>query len=143
VDEVVRPALEAGKTVVSDRFLDSSLAYQGIARGLGLDEIYRMSEWATKGVVPDLVFLLSVDPEEGLRRAGTDRDRLEQERGGFHARVALAYSELATRYPKRFVVVDASASPEEVHRSIVTAFEQRAPGRTAGAGGEGQQGVPR
>jgi len=69
VKEVIEPALKAGKIVVSDRFLDSSLAYQGAARGLGIEQILQISEWATGGLLPDLVFYLSVDPQEGLARS--------------------------------------------------------------------------
>lgn len=124
VSEVIKPALQAGKVVVSDRFVDSSLAYQGLARGLGVDEIYRISEWATEGVVPDLVLYMKVDHSAGLRRVGRDRDRIEREDGDFHRRVADAYLELAARYPRRFVVLDASGSQEQVHQAIVDAFEK-------------------
>lgn len=123
VAEVIRPALAAGKVVVSDRYIDSSLAYQGLARGLGIDEIYRISEWATGGLLPDLVLYLRVDPDAGLRRVGTQRDRIESEASDFHDRVGTAYLELARRYPKRFVVIDASGSQSEVHKAIVDAFE--------------------
>lgn len=123
VAEVIRPQLEAGKVVVSDRFIDSSLAYQGIARGLGLEDIYRISEWAIGGLLPDLVLYLKVDPAAGLRRVGAARDRIEQEDAAFHDRVATAYMELARRYPKRFVVIDAGRSQAEVHQSIVETFE--------------------
>ncbi|MDQ4064659.1 MAG: dTMP kinase, partial [Actinomycetota bacterium] len=125
VAEVIRPQLEAGKVVVSDRFIDSSLAYQGIARGLGIEDIYRISEWAIGGLLPDLVIYLQVDPAAGLRRVGATRDRIEQEDAAFHDRVATAYLELARRYPKRFVVIDAGRSQAEVHEAVVEAFEER------------------
>ncbi len=125
VNEVIRPALEAGKVVVSDRFVDSSLAYQGLARGLGLEEIYRLSEWATGGLLPDVVFYLKLDPEEGLRRVEGEPDRIENEAGDFHRRVSSAYSELAARYPHRFVVLDASRPQSDVHKELITALENR------------------
>lgn len=125
VAEVIRPALEAGKVVVSDRFVDSSLAYQGLARGLGLEEIYRISEWATEGLLPDVVIYLKLDPEEGLRRVDGERDRIESEEADFHRKVSSAYLELASRYPHRFVVLDASRPPSEVHRDVIAALEER------------------
>lgn len=125
VAEVIAPALEQGKVVVSDRFVDSSLAYQGIARGLGLEEIYQMSKWATSGVVPDLVFFLELDPDAGLSRAGAEKDRIEAETVAFHAKVATAYKELAARYPDRFVVVAADRPPSEIHAEVVEHFESR------------------
>ncbi len=125
VSEVIKPALEAGKVVVSDRFVDSSLAYQGIARGLGLDEIYRVSEWATGGILPDLVFFLKIDAQEGLGRVPGDHDRLERETADFHRRVADAYVMLAKRFSQRFVVIDASKSPEHVHRQVVETYRSR------------------
>jgi dTMP kinase len=131
VAEVIKPALDAGKIVVSDRFVDSSLAYQGLARGLGLDEVYRISEWATGGVMPDLVFYLQVDPEKGLDRVPTEKDRIEQEGGDFHSRVDRAYKDLADHFPERFFVVDAGASPDEVHKVVVAAYQDRAADRLA------------
>jgi dTMP kinase len=123
---VVKPSLDAGKIVVSDRFLDSSLAYQGLARGLGLDRIYELSEWATGGLVPDLVFYMKLDPEEGLKRIGNGTDRIESEEGDFHHRVAAAYGELARRYPGRFIVLDASRNAGEIAHDIQMAFLERA-----------------
>ena len=128
VAEIIKPSLDQGKIVVSDRFIDSSLAYQGLARGLGLEEIYRLSEFATSGLLPDIVFYMRVDPEEGLRRVGESRDRIEQEGPGFHQRVGAAYLEIAQRYPRRFVVLDAARSQAEVHADIVAAFEERTAG---------------
>jgi dTMP kinase len=125
-NEVIVPALKAGKVVVSDRFVDSSLAYQGLARGLGLEEIYRISEWATGGLLPDLVFFLSVDPQAGLQRTAGEKDRIENAGEDFHDKVKAAYLQLAKRFPARFVVVDAARSKSEVHADIVNIYEQRA-----------------
>ncbi len=117
VEEVIRPALERGAIVLSDRFLDSSLAYQGLARGLGIHEVLQVNQWAVGEVMPDLVFLLDTDPGVGLRRSGTT-DRIEREGTDFHTRVRRAYRELARRYPSRFVIVDASEEPDEVEEEI-------------------------
>ena len=125
VADVIKPALDAGKVVVSDRFVDSSLAYQGIARGLGLDEIYGISEWATSATIPDLVFFLKVDPREGLARVPGEHDRIEKETEEFHHAVNDAYAKLAKRYRSRFVVVDASRLPDDVHQQIVKAYRER------------------
>ncbi|MDQ3915701.1 MAG: dTMP kinase [Actinomycetota bacterium] len=125
VAELIRPALEAGKIVVSDRFVDSSLAYQGMARDLGLEEVYRISKWATGDLMPDVVFFLSMDSRLGLRRIDADPDRIELEDSSFHDRVGAAYLELARRYPDRFVVLDANRPQAEVHQDVVEAFEAR------------------
>lgn len=125
VAEVIRPALEAGKIVVSDRFVDSSLAYQGVARELGLEEVYRISKWATGDLMPDVVFFLSMESRLGLRRIDGDPDRIEQEASAFHDKVGAAYLELARRYPDRFVVLDANRPQSEVHQDVVEAFEAR------------------
>ena len=125
VAEVIRPALDSGKMVISDRFVDSSLAYQGIARGLGLDEIYKLSEWATEGLVPDVVFYMKLDPKVGLERKGGTPDRIESEDHNFHVRVSDAYAQIAKRYPRRFVVLDASRPQADVHRDVIAAFEER------------------
>lgn len=125
VAQVIRPALDAGKIVVSDRYVDSSLAYQGLARGLGLNEILSLSSWATGGLLPDLVFFLNVDADSGLERSTGEPDRLEREGDDFHRRVNAAYLELAERWPGRFVVVDASRSEAEVHADVVKAFKKR------------------
>jgi dTMP kinase len=129
VAEIIRPALTKGQIVISDRFIDSSLAYQGHARGLGIEEIMDISVWGTTGLLPDLVFYLRVAPDVGLGRKSEERDRIEGEDGDFHLRVANAYEELARRFPDRFVVVDADRPPSEVHREIVEIFEERRRGR--------------
>ncbi|HEX2294061.1 MAG TPA: dTMP kinase [Actinomycetota bacterium] len=128
VAEVIRPALEAGKIVVSDRFIDSSLAYQGVARDLGLEEVYRISRWATDDLMPDVVFFLSMDSRLGLRRIDGNPDRIELEDSAFHDKVGAAYLELAQRYPDRFVVLDANRPQSEVHQDVVDAFEARTSG---------------
>lgn len=124
VAQVIRPALDAGKAVICDRYLDSSLAYQGFGRGLGAEDIYRLNIWATDECVPDLVILLDVDPEVGLARAGGVRDRIEQEELAFHQAVADGFRQLAKQYPSRFAVIDASQSveavTEAVHKAVYT-----------------------
>ncbi len=125
VAQVIEPALKEGKIVLSDRFIDSSLAYQGLARGLGLEEIFDISKWATGGVMPDLVLYLKVDPSTGLARIEGDVDRLEKEDPAFHERVSIAYRKLTKKYPDRIVVVDANRSPAEVHDEIVKAVEEK------------------
>jgi dTMP kinase len=124
VAEVIRPALDAGKIVVSDRYVDSSLVYQGLARGLGVDQIYRISEWATQGLLPDIVFYMKIDARVALRRVDRELDRIELEDRNFHLRVEEGYLELARRFPGRFVILDATGTPEEVHERIVAAFEK-------------------
>lgn len=117
VVSVIRPALEKGKVVICDRYIDSSLAYQGIGRGLGEPDVLSLSAWATQGLFPDLVVLLNIDPEEGLERSAGD-DRFELEGEEFHARVADAFLRIAEEHPERVVVIDARAQPHEVHERV-------------------------
>jgi dTMP kinase len=98
VAEVIRPALARGAVVVSDRYVPSSLAYQGVARGLGVDEIVRLSEWATRGLEPDLVIVLDVPADEAARRRAGPQDRIEREPDSFRAAVNEAYRDLAARF---------------------------------------------
>src|SRR5207253_5658342 len=91
VATVIRPALEAGKVVLSDRYVDSSLAYQGVARGLGEQDVLTLNVWATQGLFPDLVLLFHLEPEIGLSRSEDDPDRIEAEGEAFHAKVADAF----------------------------------------------------
>ena len=132
VSEVIAPALAEGKIVVSDRFVDSSLAYQGLARGLGLDEIYDISKWATGGLLPDIVFYMKVDPDVGLSRLDRDADRIESEGQSFHEAVSIAYRKLAKRFPDRFVVLDASGLASGLHEQVVQVLEERAADYLAG-----------
>ncbi len=119
-ERVIRPALEAGRTVVSDRFSDSSVAYQGAARGLGVGEVISLCDAATDGLWPDLTLLLRVDPETGLGRAGGE-DRFEAEGLELQRAVAEAYEEIAVIASDRVVVIDASGSVEEVHERVMAA----------------------
>lgn len=125
VHEVIAPALAEGRVVLSDRYVDSSLAYQGAARDLGVDEILRISNWATGDLLPHVVVYLDVDPAVGLGRSGDTRDRMEQQAETFHARVRRAYLDLAKRWPGRFVVVDATRSADVVHAEVVDLLEVR------------------
>jgi dTMP kinase len=102
----VRPSLKDGLIVVLDRYIDSSLAYQGCARGLGIDAVLEVNQRATDGLLPDLTLLLRDDPEGAARRPGGPPDRLEAEGRSLQARVAEGYEELARRYPERIVALD-------------------------------------
>ena len=121
VATVVRPALARGAVVISDRYVDSSLAYQGAGRTLPVQEISWLSAWATGGLKPDLVVLLDVDPGVGLGRVdarGQGTDRLESESRAFHERVRYAFLDLAAADPKRYLVLDAARPPAEITRDI-------------------------
>jgi dTMP kinase len=118
VSETVRPALERDAVVICDRYIDSSLAYQGLARGLGEDDVLHLNEWATDELLPDLVILLHLDAERGLERLEGDPDRMESEDVSFHRKVGEAYLHLAREYPSRFAVVDASGTKEQVHTQV-------------------------
>jgi dTMP kinase len=125
VDELVRPALARGADVVCDRFLDSSLAYQGIARGLGADAVLELNRIATGGLVPDRTFLLLLDPSRALGRSSGRPDRIEQEGAAFLERVDGAYRELAGRFPDRIVCLDASLPVDAL--ALKVRVELRAP----------------
>jgi dTMP kinase len=117
VEEVIRPALERGAVVVCDRYVDSSLAYQGIARGLGVEAVLQLNLTVTGGLLPDVTFLLLVDPEVAAAR-WTDADRLEREGDALQAKVDAAYRELAERFPERIVTVDGARDPDEIAREV-------------------------
>ena len=118
VAAVVRPALERGEVVISDRYIDSSLAYQGAGRDLAVDEVAEVSNWATAGLLPDLTVLLDVDPEVGLRRLDAPADRLETEPMAFHRRVREQFLAIAARDAARYLVVDAN-EPVDVAQSVI------------------------
>ncbi len=127
VAEVIRPALDAGKTVISDRYVDSSLAYQGYGRGLPLDGLFKVAALATGGLRPDLTLFLDVAVETGLARVGGrgGRDRLEAEVVEFHERVREGYLALMQRDPKRWLRVDALGSADEVADRVRQTVEER------------------
>lgn len=120
--EKVEPALSQGMIVLCDRFIDSSLAYQGYARGIGMDEVLSINMFATEGRFPDYTFYLDVEPETGLARIaaslGREVNRLDMEALQFHHRVREGYKKIADMYPSRIVVIDAEKSPEEVAMAI-------------------------
>jgi dTMP kinase len=124
VSRVIRPALEAGKIVVADRFADSSVAYQGGARGLGTSHVLSLTDTVIDGLWPDLTLLLKVDPEVGLGRAKSD-DRFEAEGLDLQRAVAEAYEEIAMIASDRVVVLDGSGSAEEVHARVMEAVAAR------------------
>ena len=127
--EKVWPALKEGKIVICDRYLDSSLAYQGGARGLGVENILNVNNFATEGTFPDLTLLFDIDPKIGLARiaanANREVNRLDLEKLDFHNKVRNTFLELAKRYPERFIVIDASKSREEVADATLKAMLSR------------------
>ena len=127
--EKVIPSLKEGKLVLCDRFIDSSLAYQGGAREIGIDNVYNMNLFATEGMLPDLTILFDIKPEEGLARiaANSQREvnRLDVEKLAFHNKVRDSFHELAKKFPERFVIIDASKSPDEVFEESYKAIEDR------------------
>ena len=121
------PSLKEGKMVLCDRFLDSSLAYQGYARGIGIDKVYEMNQFATKGVEPDLTLFFDLDPEEGLRRIAANNNRevnrLDVEKLSFHQKVREGFLLLAKKFPHRFVVIDASQNAQKVFEDAYKEIE--------------------
>ena len=131
VATVIAPALERGAVVLGDRYIDSSLAYQGAARSLGVDEIASLSAWATRGLYPSLTFLLDLPPEVGARRRTDAPDRMERESMDFHERVRHQYLRLADAEPERIVVIDAVGTIEEVFSEIRGVLVERFDGGVA------------
>lgn len=145
VAEVVAPALAAGRDVVSDRFVGSSLAYQGHGRGLPVDEVAALSRFATSGLEADVVVLLDLAPAQAAARRGTHLDRLEAAGDDFHRRVAAGFAALAAADPARWVVVDAEGSAEAVAQRVWEAVSSRllpfsGAGAAPGAGAGPQNG---
>lgn len=118
VDTVIRPALERGEVVITDRFVDSSVAYQGVARALGTDEVKELSMWATNGLMPDLTILLDIPVESATLRRGTEPDRIEAAGAAFHEAVREEFLGLARLEPHRWVVIDGTASIAEISAQI-------------------------
>ncbi|MDP7542277.1 MAG: dTMP kinase [Acidimicrobiales bacterium] len=127
VDRVVVPALARGDDVVTDRYIGSSLAYQGVGRGLGVAAVAAVSEFAVDGVEADLVVLLDVDTAEAVARLDGSLDRIEQAGDEFHARVAAAYRDLAAADPRHWVVVDGRGTVDEVAQCLQAAVAERLP----------------
>ena len=118
VDEVIRPAVTAGADVVCDRYVDSSLAYQGIARGLGVEHVLELNLEATQGLLPDRTFLVVIDAEEAARRSSGDADRIEREGIDFQTAVGRAYEELAEMFPQRITKLHGARPAAELARIV-------------------------
>jgi thymidylate kinase (EC 2.7.4.9) len=127
VSQVIQPALDRGEAVICDRFMDSSIAYQGFGRGLG-DQVRVINEYAVRGLVPDLTFLLLLDPALGKKRIHRDYDRLEKEEDEFHQKVYQGYMQLAAAFPERVVAIDGAKSILEIEKRNQPAFRSFAGG---------------
>ena len=125
VEEVIRPALERGASVVCDRYLDSSVAYQGVGRGLGLERVLELNLDAVGGLLPDRTFLLLLDPAAAPARLTGENDRLEREGDDFRARVDAGYRDLAARFPERIVALDGTLPAEELAEEVYGALRVR------------------
>ena len=150
VAEAIAPALQQGRWVVCDRYVDASLAYQGVGRGLGIETVRRINAVATGGLMPDLTLLLDIDVATGLRRARAESearipaasgargsgDRMEQQGLAFHERVREGFLDLAQNEPHRIRVIDARGSVAAVQREIARVVEEFLRGRERGPGGE-------
>jgi dTMP kinase len=130
VSEVILPALAEGRVVVSDRFLDSSLAYQGGARGLGIEDVERVNRFATRALRPDVTFLLEIGPAEAAARDG-ERDRFEEEGASLQEAVVAAYERLIELDPDRWRRLDATRSPTEIHAEVLAEVEAARSGAKA------------
>ncbi len=123
--EVLRPALSAGKVIICDRYIDSSLAYQGVARGLGLEGIRNLNEWATNDLYPNLTILIKIPFETGLKRLPCDQlDRMEMQGPSFHATVQEAYLTLAKFFSQRVIVINGEEKPEVIHHHVMEEVEK-------------------
>ena len=122
VEDVIRPALDRGAWVVCDRYVDSSVAYQGVGRGLGLEQVLDLNLNAVGGLLPEQTFLLRIDPALVRERLQREHDRLESEDAAFHVRAAEGYERLAERFPERIVVLDGTRSAEELAEEVYGAL---------------------
>lgn len=124
--EKILPALKEGKIVVCDRFVDSSLAYQGHARGIGIDEVFSINSFAIENIFPDLTIFLDIDPIKGLERINKrgELDRLEQEKDTFHLKVYDGYQEVIKRFPNRIKLVNADQQEEDVFNDVIKIIDQ-------------------
>ena len=119
VEQVIAPALAAGDVVLTDRYTDSSVAYQGAGRELGAQEIHDLNMWAVDDLVPDLTVVVDVSAQEGRRRRGEVHDRLESEQDDFHEAIRAHFLAMAHGNPQRYLVVDGTLPPEDVHAAVV------------------------
>lgn len=127
VNQVIKPALEEGKAVICDRFVESSAVYQGIGRGLGVETVYEVNSYALGNVKPKLTIFMDLDAEEGIKRKRNqaELDRMEMEDLSFHKRVVEGYRQLAQIYPERIVPMNATLPIEEIHSMIVEEVKKR------------------
>ncbi|ADD01413.1 thymidylate kinase [Thermoanaerobacter italicus Ab9] len=125
VEEKILPAIEEGKIVLLDRFVDSSYVYQGYARGLGIEKVKIVNEIATMGILPDVTIYIDITPEEAMKRRGKrEADRLERESWDFHKKVREGYIKLVKEYPKRFVFINGMQEIVKVHQDIIDAVKK-------------------
>jgi dTMP kinase len=119
VETLIRPALQRGDVVISDRYTDSSVAYQGAGRALGAQEVHDLNMWAVEDLVPDLTVVVDISAEEGRRRRGAVHDRLESEEDAFHEAIRQHFLAMARGNPQRYLVVDGTQSPEQIHAEVM------------------------
>ena len=120
VEQLIRPALRRGDVVVTDRYTDSSVAYQGAGRDLGAQEIHDLNMWAADGLVPALTVIVDISAQEGRRRRGAVHDRLESEEDAFHESIRAHYLAMAQGNPKRYLVLDGTRPAEDLHDEVVS-----------------------
>jgi dTMP kinase len=123
VDQLLRPALDRGEVVITDRYTDSSVAYQGAGRDLGAAEVHDLQMWAVDGLVPDLTVVVDITSAEGRRRRGDTHDRLESEEDAFHEAIRQHFRSMATGHPERYLVVDGSQPAEHLHGQVLDRLE--------------------
>jgi dTMP kinase len=124
MSQIIKPALEKGNVVIADRHIDSSIAYQGVGRGLGAQTIEEISRWATQEIIPDLTVLLDVDANTGQSRLQT-KDRLDRESTDFHTKVNQAFRDLAKANPDRYIVINATKPVEEISDLVFNAYKAK------------------
>lgn len=123
VDQLVRPTLERGEVVLTDRYTDSSVAYQGAGRDLGAAEVHDLQMWAVRGLVPDLTVIVDITAAEGRRRRGGTHDRLESEADPFHEAIRHHFLTMAAEHPDRYLVLDGTQPPERLHEQVLARLE--------------------
>lgn len=124
VETLIRPALQRGDVVISDRYTDSSVAYQGAGRALGAQEVHDLNMWAVEDLVPDLTVVVDISAAEGRRRRGDVHDRLESEEDTFHEAIRQHFLAMARGNPQRYLIVDGTQPPEQIHAEVMGRLEQ-------------------